>query len=788
MFRKILKNKKFFLTLSLIFIFCLFSPYFLFTQAETKPETIKAGLSEYVIYFFNFAILSTGLILFVALIYGGILYLTSVGQVAKLKAAKEQIVSAFLGIIILLSSYIILTTINPQLVMFHFPPLPEIADKRFICAKDEDCPPNFICQEGVCISKKRELSLIFYEIPLGQIIRSGVWEDKRIEGTKNLLDEIENFLKEEIKVGRSFERISDLNRYLFSLTAECQCGYLQGERGAILCTQPWDWALPIGCTGDPCLEETRKKMEKILKINEEKMKKFLDLQKKAKKERLFLEAEMNKRSEAQKAMIDCFERAGRLYSFTEYLSLSQFYKDIGKITEVVRPFPEYPVDALTFYCSVGGTAFDDPRTPPQFQIPLEEIKLLELEAPEIRPFHCPAEFPIGEVLTNLKNLEFSSMIQKERFEALIGEMVSELQKMADLTSQCNSENCKISCGCLPNPCYGCCSPVPCGPCVYFCKSRCLQAIGQCNGIPCPWKEIGETTEKIKKLEDEIFSAIKAKRETFPQINYNLESQENPINLNELKKAVNLCSSPITTLEEAPILSLLNCSLALGNYGPDGRIIGACRPWNFFCCSHNPKAAAHFPRPVKDPRPLPLPPKDYPVPPPSVGATCPPNWRCTGITGPHYADAAEPLRQLLACMRNRLDAFQKEKELEKPLGRITSITDSHLYYPYETCDWHTGGPGCQHTHLSERSRISCHYGGLRCRGQSYAVDIGVNRYDFERKYAHLIIKAATECNPGVYVEYKTASHYDHIHISVGAQHGCGCDALGVTKLADKVIRR
>lgn len=88
-----------------------------------KPTTVKIPLADYVVYIFNFAVVVVGIIAFGVLIFAGFRYFTSAGKPEIIKSAKSQIKSAFLGILILLFSYIILTTINPQLVIFHLPQL-----------------------------------------------------------------------------------------------------------------------------------------------------------------------------------------------------------------------------------------------------------------------------------------------------------------------------------------------------------------------------------------------------------------------------------------------------------------------------------------------------------------------------------------------------------------------------------------------------------------------------------------------------------------------------------------
>ena len=81
------------------------------------PTTVKTPLSDYVKYLFNFSIIIAGLVAFGVCILGGAKHLTSAGDPTKMSDAKDQIFAGFLGLIILLSSYLILTTIDPQLVI-----------------------------------------------------------------------------------------------------------------------------------------------------------------------------------------------------------------------------------------------------------------------------------------------------------------------------------------------------------------------------------------------------------------------------------------------------------------------------------------------------------------------------------------------------------------------------------------------------------------------------------------------------------------------------------------------
>ena len=118
--------------------------------AET-PTTTKTALPEYLKYVFTFAIMVSGLLAFGALIYGGFSYLTSAGDPSKMKEGQDQIMAGFLGLIIILSSYLILNTINPQLVILG--KLPIESGKGGIkihtlanCQEDEQNPSLMVNQ------------------------------------------------------------------------------------------------------------------------------------------------------------------------------------------------------------------------------------------------------------------------------------------------------------------------------------------------------------------------------------------------------------------------------------------------------------------------------------------------------------------------------------------------------------------------------------------------------------------------------------------------------------------
>ncbi len=85
--------------------------------------SVKPSLVEYLKYIFAFTVLISGLIVFVMMVSSGFKWLTSAGNTSKTAAAREEIFSAFLGMVIVLCSWLILNTINPQLTAFNIAPI-----------------------------------------------------------------------------------------------------------------------------------------------------------------------------------------------------------------------------------------------------------------------------------------------------------------------------------------------------------------------------------------------------------------------------------------------------------------------------------------------------------------------------------------------------------------------------------------------------------------------------------------------------------------------------------------
>ena len=81
-------------------------------------------LNQVVAWFYYFIISIAGIATFVMLVWGGFNWLTSAGSPGKITEAKDRIYSAFLGLLLILASYLIIQVINPELLILNLPVLP----------------------------------------------------------------------------------------------------------------------------------------------------------------------------------------------------------------------------------------------------------------------------------------------------------------------------------------------------------------------------------------------------------------------------------------------------------------------------------------------------------------------------------------------------------------------------------------------------------------------------------------------------------------------------------------
>ncbi len=100
----------------------------------------NASISGLVAYLYEWGI-SLGIILFFAMIlYAGFEYLISQGTPSKISSARKRIVSGFSGIVLLLGSFLILNTINPDLTEIRDVGSPSVSLRSHENAPSENLP------------------------------------------------------------------------------------------------------------------------------------------------------------------------------------------------------------------------------------------------------------------------------------------------------------------------------------------------------------------------------------------------------------------------------------------------------------------------------------------------------------------------------------------------------------------------------------------------------------------------------------------------------------------------
>jgi len=200
----------------------------------------------YVKYFYYLFLMVAGFLAFGTIVYGGFLYLISAGAPVKMIAAKEQITGGILGLVILLSSYLILATINPQLVILRLPGLEKIEI------------------EPIEIEKMEPTTPVYFQIPTGMIIERAVLNEE----AQRKLDSV---FQTADKIAKAANELYALSEEMHSWVKKADCGNSKCrvvdsiDCSATGCTgkdYQSDITTTIGNTA-PAIEDLEKEVEKI---------------------------------------------------------------------------------------------------------------------------------------------------------------------------------------------------------------------------------------------------------------------------------------------------------------------------------------------------------------------------------------------------------------------------------------------------------------------------------------------------------------------------------------------
>jgi len=566
---------------------------------ETIEKISSTSLSQYIQYIFKFALWSIGIIAFFSLVYAGVLYLSSVGDSSKMKEAKERIVAVFLGIILLLSSYLILETVNPELLETK-----EVEIEKYEASSYKK-PEVFATT-----------TLINVELPIETMVK-GV-EDKKLGLFQE--DRLEEIKSDSIAVAKKASESKKTSTKLVSLSNKCTCTHEEESCNGYTCTYPVcagvctlqtheeeDPNNPgetitveecknidcegLCCTSDPCCCQ-RKEIDENKGKNRETVKDLQNLKRDLTLKKTEIEEEFEKIKKTLEIMKeDCLlnnvmARDGFIVKkgFVESSNLPWKVKEIKYWDEIENMIPTSYSD---FYCLVGGSFKEGESL--QYEMETEDISSAEEnlqqyleEGGGYNIMHdCPGPIPFGDVIdrglsiaNKLMNKisseenaddssagcscqgedndeeeeEISPNLKGKGLVELTLEMIKSIDSLHLEINKCLSGSCTPICDCDDSGCD--CEPIYC--------------IG---GNPCPMGSINSALDEIK----EIQKAIEKRKNEIVKI----IDEEIPHYIEEdfdkMADSFHFCIANRLRLEEGWFTS--SCVNSMGFIGPDGKILG-----------------------------------------------------------------------------------------------------------------------------------------------------------------------------------------------------------------------
>ena len=415
------------------------------TIEGVRPQDTSFSLPEYVKYLFNFSLGAAGLVIFIVLIYAGFRRLTSAGNPAAQKEAKDRISAAILGLIVLLFSYLILTTINPELVFLSIP-------ERVI-----------FNPEPITGQETEEKSLAYTEIPVGSLIGE-LFESGRLTSIKDLAK----------KTKEKAEEVKALSEELNSLIDQCACTLISPQCGAE-CSG-------ATCSGDPCpvMDEINKKREELkVAINEEEENKGLEYWRQ--KLKMEVDGYMKENGEkfigfreiyedlkkAENMIKECpfsASKNGKTRDLLGYSGFLEYREYLKEFHDVKKDEPEYPFDYIvsghlyylaSFYCTevfyqISPISIDEEY----LKQAGGDIELTTWSGETL----CGPEISIGETIDNTEELARMMLVELDNVNS---DALKEIEHVQELIPLSNPDSC-VEGNCTPEfDCYIEIVPVEC---------------------------------------------------------------------------------------------------------------------------------------------------------------------------------------------------------------------------------------------------------------------------------------------------------------------------------------
>ena len=551
-------------------LFLLFLGSFLFAQARelelNYPQIGNFSLTEdsvdlpaFIKYIFNLSIVLIGIIAFGGLVFSGFLYLTSSGDSAQIKKAKDGITASIIGILLLLGSYLVLEKINPELLKLEKEDLETIDIVSF----DELKLPDDIT--GTWIELPVETRIVGVE---GE--EYGMFEEKRLERIKqNAKDTAE-------EAGL----IATTSGNLASLADKCKCNH--GAQSDNKCSVPEcdgdcktkedddgteeciDTCKGKCCTSDPCCD-VRNEINTEKAKNRESSNNLQSLKENLFNEKKDLEIETEKLKRTLEIMRDDCSLS-LIVSRDNYISLKDYYEHNEEEAKEMRYWDEVkkliPMSYADFYCAVGGSRLGyfpeniEILSQDEIATSLASYEKYLATASHEDTISCQKTIPFGEVID--EGLKIANKLLKKMFNQdddikkagmiqLQSKLIEKIDKLHLLINDCLSSHCTPVCECGSN-CNGC------------------EASHCAGGNPCPMGEIDKLKDEITDIYKEI---EERKNEIFKIVNITIPEYLNG-DFKTLTIWTHNCIADPEEIESGWILT--NCERATGSIGPDGKII------------------------------------------------------------------------------------------------------------------------------------------------------------------------------------------------------------------------
>lgn len=152
----------------------------------TTLEANTGPIARYISAIYNYGVGIVGIVAAMMLMIGGIIWLTAAGSSSKIEQGKSFIFSSLTGMALVLTAYILLNTINPELVNFKSIAIDSVKEVNLGCCQlssgaemmaDKDCTAkqgtvveNATVSKGMCEAKGCCTAILSKEENIGGVL------------------------------------------------------------------------------------------------------------------------------------------------------------------------------------------------------------------------------------------------------------------------------------------------------------------------------------------------------------------------------------------------------------------------------------------------------------------------------------------------------------------------------------------------------------------------------------------------------------------------------------------